>query len=201
LGAVKVKQNDRTRQKWERRGALIRARTRAEDVEKLWESVSRNRRKLHQSENFPVLDSLEQSWATLNEFYGGIVKRDRDARVATTPFEAIVFHLEMGFYPPPELLLALADAYDVYRYSAGKITLEEAFFGPPRRKAGNHAKRRAQRAKLFWMSLEMQALVKEGSTKIQAAEQISERLGGTPEPESIIRMLNSDAFGRSINRL
>ena len=146
---------------------------------------------MENSANFPTLNGLEESWQVLDEFYGGVIKRADVERTADTPLEALLFHVEMGFYPPPELLLALARAYNVYRYTDGKVSLEEAFFGPPRRKAGNHAKRRAAHAKLMHMSIHMHFLLKDGHTKIKAAEMISEQFGGKPEPESIIRMLNA----------
>lgn len=185
-------EHSRKRQKnWERRQVIGKARTRGDDVARQWAVVAEERARLANSANYPVLNGLEESWRVLDAFYGGIIKRAGDDRVADTPLEALLFHVEMGFYPPPELLLALARAYDVYRYSNGKVSLEEAFFGPPRRKAGNHAKRRAAHAKLVHMDIEMYLLVKDGNTKIKAAELISERFGGKPEPESIIRMLNA----------
>jgi hypothetical protein len=194
-----VERSQESRRNWERRrAAIIRARARDDDVESLWKAVSRNQRELLNQSQRPVLQSLEESWMALDALYGGIVKRGNDQRTATTPFEAVMFHIEMGFYPPPELLLALSDAYALYRHAAGKLSLEEVFFGRPRRKAGNHAKRRTQHAKLLWMSIQMHFLLKEGYTKIRAAEEISNRLGGKPEPESIIRMLNADRFARSI---
>ena len=46
-----------------------------------------------------------------------------------------------GFYPPPEVLFAVHDAFDAYLAADGKLSLEEAFFGKPtvvQRAPGHH---------------------------------------------------------------
>jgi hypothetical protein len=171
---------------------------RKEKSETLWAAVIKNRNALRDCENFPILASLEDSWEVLNEFYGGIIRRADEECAAKTPFEALVFHVEMGFYPPPELLLSLLDAYQTYLDAAGKLTLEEVLFERPKRKAGGHAQRYVRRMKMVYMANKIHQLVQRGETKMRAAESVSNDFGGTPDADSIIRMLNKDPFLKGI---
>jgi hypothetical protein len=70
--------------------------------------------------------------------------RDLLQSPTNTPIEALATYLEMGTYPPPEVLLAVADCFTLYYQSHGKIELEEAFFGRVRRKSGNFSARRSR---------------------------------------------------------
>jgi hypothetical protein len=196
-GHVDKKGNAKARQNWELRRDAIR-RARAVGVfESLWKRVAKNREDLSKGENFPALHSLEQSWEVLDEFYGGIVKRAGAERTGSTPFDDVMFHIEMGFYPPPELMLAVLDSYRTYLQGAGALTMEDCFFGRPRRKAGGHAQQQMTRARYILWGIEMDGLQEEGHTKIRAAEIISERFGGKPDPESIVRLVNKNyPFGR-----
>lgn len=163
--------------------------THNDHAELTWQQVTRERERLAHCEKYPVLSSLEKTWEVIDSLYDGIVKRDE--RTAEYPFDALLLYVEMGFYPPPELLLAVAGAYRTYIGAAGRLTLEEVFFGRPRRRSGTSAQRQAQRKKWHGIAVEFDLLIRQGHSKIRAAELISERLGGKPEPESIVRMLSS----------
>lgn len=56
-----------------------------------------------------------------------------------SPIRVLFRCISFGRYPPPELLMALQKAFD--EYLAGDLTLEEAFFGKPPRRAGSYAQR------------------------------------------------------------
>lgn len=58
-----------------------------------------------------------------------------------SPIEAIVWFVDVGAYPPPELLLALRDQWRRYVGARGDLGLEEALISPPVQKAGNFAQR------------------------------------------------------------
>lgn len=77
--------------------------------------------------------------------------------VAQSPLSAMCTYLDMGVYPPPEILLGLRDSMKAYMNSNGDLTLEKAFFGPPKRKAGNYARRMAKGRQLFFMAFEIVA--------------------------------------------
>jgi hypothetical protein len=113
-----------------------------------WQAVRQNRRLLKNSENYPFLSGLELSWQTLEEEYneeGRIsrINRERDERVADTPLNAFLYYIEMGFYPPPEILLAIQKCFEIYMRGSGYIKLEEAFFGNSPKGKGIYAKRRS----------------------------------------------------------
>ena len=48
------------------------------------------------------------------------------------PLAQFFDYVEGGLYPPPELLFTILDVWKTYRESAGKLSLEEAFFGKPK---------------------------------------------------------------------
>lgn len=111
-----------------------------------WEVVRANRAKLLNSEDFPVLDGLESSWQHLEDFYNSdagqtIIDRREDERLAESPLKAFTYYIELGFYPPPEIMLAVNDCFSVYNMCCGEIELEEAFFGARPKGKGNQAKR------------------------------------------------------------
>ena len=170
-----------------------RARARPEDGEHLWERVKTWRERLETWSNRPVIASLAQAWAVLDEHYGDLIKRADAERVATTPAEALFFYIEMGFYPPPEILLAVADAYGAYIQGGGSVTLEEMFFGKPRRKGGPLARRRLTRSRYMHWGIWIRGLMDdEGLSMIEAAERVSSEIGGRPEAESIIRLVKNN---------
>jgi len=97
---------------------------------------------LQSGENFPVLNSLEESWQVLAGYYGDLVDRTEDEKLARSPLSAFTFYVELGFYPPPEIMLAVAGAFDNYFNSAGRLELEDAFFGERKKGVGNYAARK-----------------------------------------------------------
>ena len=77
-----------------------------------------------------------------------------------------------GFYPPPEVLFAVHDAFEAYLAADGKRSLEEVFFGKPTPKLGNYAARmHAERRKVF-LALKTELLMRKGMSQIDAAEKV-----------------------------
>lgn len=158
-------------------------------VEEQWENCEASYQKLasDEAENYPVLDGLKTAWAELESQYNypngkPLFERGHALqKIASTPLAALFYFVDGGFYPPPELLLALCETYEHYMAANGEISLEEAFFGPPIPKAGNQARRKNALLIKFSKSLDMARLLKEGKTKMQAAEILAEKYGGTPE--------------------
>jgi len=59
-----------------------------------------------------------------------------------TPLELFQSYVRRGHTPPPELLLIIAKAFDLYFQAHGKLSLEQVFFPPPlTKKQGNYSKR------------------------------------------------------------
>jgi hypothetical protein len=166
------------------------------ELAELWKIVARERADLDSLKNRPVLDSLSESWKVLDEYYDGLIKRADKHHVAATPLEALFQYVEMGFYPPPELLLALLTMWETYLHGGGMLSLESVFLGPPKKKAGGHAQRHRTWARYIHMGIRLEALEEEGHSTLRAAEIISEELSGKPEPESIVRLVNANYFLR-----
>lgn len=155
----------------------------------------------HHDDDRPVLNSLNQSWEIMAE-NGGLsdeeAGRGEKCRAADTPFATLFYFVEMGFYPPPELLLGLHDTWHRYLEAQGKLSMEEAFFGSPRKGLGNYAARRTSRFRLMFMRWEFDTLLRKGLSRSAAAENLAERMGGRPDADSILRMMRgfSDLFAK-----
>jgi hypothetical protein len=154
------------------------------------EKVTHFRERLRDCSDYPTLDELESAWQLLNARYGNFI--DRDKRASRDPLAEFAYFVEMGFYPPPELMLAISDAFQDYRDAEGKLTLEEVYFGKPKRKGGTYARRKHAFMRRMHLSMELDKLVRGGKTKLQAAELLAEKYWGENlEPESIVRLAGS----------
>lgn len=153
-----------------------------------WQSVTCWRKRLEDCSTYPVLESLELRWRELEHRFSDSDKREDLPTTSDHPLSALFYFVEMGFYPPPELLLALLDAWEIYIAGSGEISLDEAFFGPTKRRAGNYARRVASRDRKLRLSMMMHSLRRSGYSKLRAAEIISEQQGGRIEPETIARI-------------
>jgi hypothetical protein len=170
-----------------------------------WPLVRKARAKQRASANFPVLGSLEEAWVQLESLYGSftvagqqakVVDRDALETISDTPFSTLMFLTEMGFYPPPELLLGLLGSWR--DYMEGDRTLEEALLGKPKRKAGNYARRHSTTLSRMHLAQEFATLVDAGNTQEVAAEIITSRHELRVDAESFIRMARkSQLFGKS----
>ncbi|MDO8862305.1 hypothetical protein Q6D67_11385 [Haliea sp. E1-2-M8] len=104
---------------------------------------------------FEVLQGLEREWTALR---GETAKRERESdneipnfKNLTTVHAYLDSVIGYGRYPTPEILLAIAKAFELYLIAGGALTLEQVFFGPAVQRAGNFAKRsrREQRFLFF----------------------------------------------------
>lgn len=71
----------------------------------------------------------------------------------TPPMAALFVMVGMGLYPPPELMLAMSQAFIEYLEAEGRLELEDVFFGKPRQRAGNYARRRKKGERDFRMAV------------------------------------------------
>lgn len=139
------------------------------------------------SREYPVPNALKCAWEDMGAC--GVLKErgKRIANISGTPLGALFYYVEMGFYPPPELLLALSCVFNKYIDSNGDVTLERAFLGPPIPKSGNYARRSNAKLRKGRASVIMTRLISEGMSRDQAAEVISMANGGKPDADSIKR--------------
>jgi hypothetical protein len=173
-----------------------------------WQLVRKARAEQRASANFPVLESLEEAWVHLESLYGSltvagqqakVVDRDTLEGISETPFSALMFLTEMGFYPPPELLLGLLGSWR--GYLDGDQTLEEALLGKPKRKAGNYAKRHSTTLNRMRLAHEFATLVDAGNTQEVAAEIITSRYELRVDAESFIRMARKSQLFRKNGKI
>jgi len=99
------------------------------------------RKILERSENYPALNGLETTWQLLNaEGDYEALKLRNDDQYQSTPLDQFLYCIEMGFYPPPEVLLAISQCFNYYLSRTGKVELEDVFFSENRKRGvGNHA--------------------------------------------------------------
>jgi hypothetical protein len=169
-----------------------------------WQLVRKARAEQRVSASFPVLESLEEAWLHHESVYGfftiagqkaKVVDRDALEGLSETPFSTLMLLTEMGFYPPPELLLGLLGSWR--DYLKGDQPLEEALLGKPKRKAGNYANRYSTALSRMRLSQEFSTLVDAGNTQEVAAEIITSRYGLRIDAESFIRMARKSRLFRS----
>lgn len=145
---------------------------------------------LKESKNYPVLEGLEESWELLENYYNtpmeGLIDRNHIAQ--DTPLGAFRYMIEAGFYPPPEVLLALDDCFEMYMALRGKVELEQIFFGEKKRGVGNHAARtyKDKAYKHLWVELSFNQLA-EHKTQIEIAESVIELFKLTDDVDSFLR--------------
>jgi hypothetical protein len=108
-----------------------------------WGYVREERGRI-ETHNYPVLESLEETWGGISADYGSLITRDDDERTAETPLNAFLFLIDSGFYPPPEILLAVAQCFEHYQGCAGDVDLEDVFFGERKKGVGNYAARKSR---------------------------------------------------------
>ena len=107
------------------------------------------------ADNDPDPHGWESTWNAIEAVQQSPVERGAQLGRYENPLSALFFIIDMGFYPPPELLLALHDMYSLYKAFEGKLTLEEAFNGKPRKGIGNYAARKARDLTYASFSMEL----------------------------------------------
>lgn len=119
-----------------------------------WGRVRQLRKALEVSDGYPVLEDIEAQWGALSSYHGKIngedlVKRDESVEGGHDPLGALQHHAEFGIYPPPEILLAVMQCFELYFSAGGELSLEDVFFGPEKGWVGNESARR-QRDRVFY---------------------------------------------------
>lgn len=107
--------------------------------------VKRNQENLDRvlDENM-FIHCLQEQWADSEdiEYIIGLGERRNPKKIAATAVEIFQHYLEMGFIPPPEILLTISDMFKTYFASDGALSLEDVFFGKVKRGVGNYAARK-----------------------------------------------------------
>lgn len=155
--------------------------------EELWQRVHYWRDRLKDCDDYPTLISLEHSWLFGHNQDVEDGYYTRDEKPSDNPISAIVFFVEMGFYPPPEYMLTLLDCFEAYK--AGDDDLEKIFFGRSRQRAGTYAARKRKGLRDLQIKMEFSSLLREGMSRTDAAEKIVYDLSLDIDADSVLRML------------
>lgn len=156
-----------------------------------WEWVRAQRKLLAtDTENYPYRESVEDMWAHMESYYlmcgcSSLVERDADELSGENPVMALLYFDEMGFYPPPELLTTIVDAFKIYLISGGRLSLEEAMFGPAKKGVGNFAARKWKKKNYarfeIFITFTRASKNREGKPKVNLEELAEEYIKNTYE--------------------
>jgi hypothetical protein len=178
---------------WNELEAFIRKRKVKELPVNSWEYVNQLRDEM--IEDSDKQDSLEPAWELLQELYGDLFKRFSNKVSFKTPIEEFMYCVSSGFYPRPELLVAVNDAFQSYFSKGGSVELEEVFFGKRAKRIGNYSSLITQHPDLDMLetllSRSNSPLSKKHGVKPltlnKAADIVIDRLSLDIDPESLLR--------------
>lgn len=139
---------------------------------------------------------LEQDWQCLisnrnNKYPDSICIEDEFYDNCLT---TIVGMIRMGEYPPPELMVTLVETYDMYIEKHGSVSLEEAFFGKPKRNSGTFSAREFKQKKFDSLKSKMifealfHSMGKTKKSKLKITEEFIKEHDLPDEPEHLLRM-------------
>ena len=135
--------------------------------------------------NDPRYKDIEHSWSVLtadyNEQFPDLVNREIGHH-KDTPLSAFRNYIDDGFYPPPEVLFALNDCFNVYMGLRGRLELEDIFYGERKRGVGNYSARKSRIEAYEYMFLQERfneleqfiKLEKKKKSKSELAEEVIE---------------------------
>ena len=81
---------------------------------------------MHETDTSFAVESLEELWTKLEPDFGPF---NREVSVADNPISAFSYYVEMGKYPPPEIMIDIMVGFNTYLESKGDISLDQAFLG------------------------------------------------------------------------
>ncbi len=149
---------------------------------------------LYSSGDNQALADLEHSWRELSQVeklppvLASRADTPEGISVGETPIQAMAVYVELGYYPPPELLLSVCATLQSYLVGGGSVTMEECFFGKPRPKGGNFAARTAARRDEGRWALEILMARQHGvPTDIDAAQELVDREQLSIDADSVLR--------------
>lgn len=169
-----------------------------QSFKKQWDEVRLHRERLQNPGALVCYQTLERSWRALEAADLGL---DRDGRKALNPLAAAMFYVEMGYYPPPELLLQINDSWQKYLGAGGSASLEECLIEKPAkgRGRGNFANRYYQRLRKTALTIWMDDDLKRGksSNQTKAAETWAARFGYDVETATRLYRKATGAFRKN----
>lgn len=142
-----------------------------------------------------TVEELEEIWEEQRSSFFSWWENSKDSsQIAEHPLAALAYCLEAGVYPPPSVLLQIAETYKGYIHKQGEISLEDAFFGKPVKGMGNYAARKAKSrdVTMLHMQIQLETLVVDDNkrrSQIDIAEEYLDKKGSEEDPEHLLRQL------------
>lgn len=154
------------------------------------------------------LGFLNQYWEHVGQGRGNFrqMMNDLPSTVAQTPLHLFLHFVYSGMPPTPECMLAVAKAFKLYFAAEGELSLEDVFFGRPRKRSGTYA-RQAPKDSLYLFFHDTVArtrsLQSAGGKKQDSLETIAYYflLNHTQDDEGeLIENFDEDSFTRGYRR-
>tara|TARA_B100001059_G_scaffold233135_1_gene272543 strand:- start:979 stop:1464 length:486 start_codon:yes stop_codon:yes gene_type:complete len=142
-----------------------------------------------------TLEELEDMWEEQRSSHFSWWDNSEDrAPIAEHPLAALAYCLEAGVYPPPSVLIQIAETYKGYIHKQGEISLEDAFFGKPVKGIGNYAAKKAKfrDATMLHMMVQLETLTVDANkrrSQIEIAEEYLDKKRSDEDPEHLLRKL------------
>ena len=96
------------------------------------------------------LKNLSLEWQTIEERRRAVnlspprlLLNRESLNLQESPLEIFIAHLNLGFLPPPAVLIAIKHSFEKYYLAKADLELEEIFFGPRKPRVGNASGRDA----------------------------------------------------------
>lgn len=148
-----------------------------------WKKILKEKRALLEDvEDYPALDALVRQWELIEGH--GFIERD-DLFEYGNSLSALEYFVDFGLYPPPELLLLIAEQYN--SYLSGDMSLDEAFFGKARPKAGGFRNDFWKNQKYLRLHFEIVSGKRANVKMIKVAEEFVKKYQLSIDPESLLK--------------
>lgn len=115
---------------------------------------------------------------------------DHPHQAKLSPLDNFMLALELGEYPPPEIMFAIFDCFKTYFDLKGQLSLEDIFFGKAQKSTGNQASRYSRNYKFVKLAIALE-FREEKQTKHSVAEEVIKELNLNDNPTSLLRQYNS----------
>ena len=160
-------------------------------AKKLWQKAAELRKCMRTESDSATYSKWSKYWQALQNEQPDYIKDCHEGAWEGSPIEVLMLLIELGEYPPPELMLILLDCYK--DYLAQKGDFEDLLFGRPKPKAGNHALQQLKRKRDIAIRRMFDQLLRQGYTRTKAAEKIVQELKLGIDAESLLRKLRGFA--------
>jgi hypothetical protein len=140
-----------------------------------WQEIEEIHQKI--SSNPDTAGLLGEAWDEIEHlFYYGespLVPRGKGESQSRPPLARMFELLEIGCYPPPELLLGLLATWKAFVSNSDAVDLETAFLGRRRQRAGGYSKQRGEDMTSLRIYMEFLSQLHQGRSRAEAAEAVA----------------------------